>query len=74
MSNTIELDRDIILTAQTILEIFKDYCGEDNIPANTIVESVKMNPQFPGKIALQIYSPDFKDSKPLEVNVDLRKM
>lgn len=64
-------ERIVILTAQTIVELFRDYLGPDYIPDDSVLHSIQYKATEKGKIALVIESKEWKNSDPLYVNFDL---
>lgn len=56
-------DRKVVITPHTLLEIFKDYLGEDEIPSDAKALSFQYHPQERGKLALLCESARFKPSE-----------
>ena len=61
-------ERFVIVTIDTIVELFKDYCGED-IPADAMPIRLLVRPEEKGRLAIELVSDSFKpDSPSLVVN------
>ena len=67
-------DRLIYITHQTILELLKDYLGEENIPANAKTVNFLFKPNERGALAIEFESPDIKGGQAsLVANFDVKR-
>jgi len=61
-------ERFVIVTIDTIVELLKDYCGQD-IPADAMPLRLLLRPEEKGRLAIELTSHEFKpDSPSLVVN------
>ena len=67
-------ERYVIVTIDTITELFKDYCGPSEIPADAKPVRLMLKPTDKGKIAILMESGEWKENQaPLKVKFDLRR-
>ena len=52
------MKRMVIVTADTLAEILKDYLGEGNIPRDAQVVGLLVKPSEQGRFALRVESPE----------------
>lgn len=70
-----EKSRPVLLSIETLVEILKDYMGEDDLPSDAKAVKLMMNPQEANKIGLVVESSQIKyGAAPLEVRFDIRRM
>lgn len=63
-------DRMVIISAETILELFKDYLGEEEVPSDAkLVGFPQFHPAMKGKLSIVAQSAHFKPSDPPEREV-----
>ena len=61
-------ERYVVVTIDTIVELLKDYCGED-IPTDAMPLRLLLRPEEKGRLAIELISDSFKpDSPSLVVN------
>jgi hypothetical protein len=67
--------RRVILTIDTIMDIFKDYATENDIPITAMPLKLLFKPTDRGRLAIEAVSDEWaKDLPPLQLNFDLRKI
>ena len=54
------MQRMVIVTVDTLVEILKDYLGEENVPRDATVERLLVKPNEKGKFAFVVESPGIK--------------
>lgn len=65
----------MVITADTVLEVFKDYLTEEHLPRDAKVLALMVKPQEQGKFALVVESDWIKpEQPPLVVNFDIRRI
>jgi len=68
-------ERYVIVTIDTIAELFKDYCGEQDIPADAMPTKLLFKPNDKGRLAIQMVSDSWtKDLPPLNVSFAIRRV
>ncbi len=70
------MTRSVVITANTILELFKDYLGPENIPAGAKVTGLLYNRAERGRLALKVAAEDWPKTASgdgLSVKFDLRR-
>lgn len=67
--------RYIMLTIDTIAELIKDYCTDQEIPSDTMPTMLMVYPQESGKLALEMTSDHWKPDilSPLAVNFRIKR-
>jgi|WetSurMetagenome_2_1015567.scaffolds.fasta_scaffold372312_1 hypothetical protein len=69
------MQRLVVITVDTLLEVLKDYCGAEGIPDDAQVETLLVNPAEKGKFALNVSSPQFREDMPaLNVEFMLKRV
>jgi len=67
--------RKVIVTADTVLAILKDYLGPDNLPEDAQVVKVLVNAKERGKLALVVDSLQWKEGlPPMVAEFDIRRV
>jgi len=67
--------RKVIVTADTVLAILKDYLGPDNLPEDAQVVKVLVNAKERGKLALVVDSLQWKEGlPPMAAEFDIRRV
>ncbi len=67
--------RQVIITIDSLGELFKDYLGEGVIPADAVAQRLMINPLENGKMALEVASPSIPDNaKDIRVNFQLKRV
>lgn len=67
--------RMLIITVDTLLEIIKDYLGEDNVPRDAMVSKLLVKPSEQGRFAIEVVSESMKEGlAPLNVHFDMRRI
>ena len=67
-------NRMIVVTVETLLEIIRDYLGEDNIPEDATVSKLMVNQSEKGRFAVEFESPTMREGlAPLNVHFDIRR-
>jgi len=67
--------RYIIVTIDTIAELLKDYCGQEDLPATAMPIKLMLKPTDQGKLAILFDSPDWSsDLPPLSVSFRLKRI
>lgn len=66
--------RKVITSIDSIIALFKDYCGEEDVPRDTRAVKLMLNPQsrLIGIVAESDYWKD--DLSPLQVKFELRRI
>lgn len=65
--------RQVITTIDSVVELFKDYCGEEDVPVDTRAVKLLLNPGSK-KIAILAESDSWgTDLSPLEMKFELRR-
>lgn len=65
----------VIITAQTVMELFRDYLGPNNVPSSAQLVHLLYSKKEKGKLALVIESEDIpQGARPLQVRFDLRRV
>jgi hypothetical protein len=68
-------DRMVIVTIDTITNLFKDYCSPGDIPQDAQPLQLKLKPTEMGRLAIVMESPEWKKGlTPLEVKFDIRRI
>ncbi len=66
--------RTVIVTAETILALMKDYLGAENVPSDAAVTGFRYARNDKGRLAIEVYSENWPTDKPgFEVRFDLRR-
>lgn len=79
MSNiTVAADRPtkrmVIITIDTLVELFKDYLGPEQLPTNAQPVAMLINPKEKGKIMIIVDSDDIlQDVGPLRIDFHLKR-
>lgn len=67
--------RYVIVTASSLLEIFKDYMGEEELPVDAKLERFMMKPSEKGAFAFVVESPSIPvGAPPVRVKYDIRRI
>lgn len=67
--------RSIILTIDTICELFKDYLDPEDLPANAQPTKMLLNPAEKGKIAIEFFDLSWPEGlEPLQVNFHIKRL
>lgn len=67
--------RRVLLTIDTILEIFKSYLSAEDLPQNTIPVRLLFKPTEQGKLAILAESLQWREGlAPLQVNFDIKRI
>lgn len=67
-------ERYIVLTIDTICELFKDYLSPEDLPNNAQAMKLLFKPTEQGRMALEMFSLDWKEGLgPLVVNFDIKR-
>lgn len=65
--------RRVIITIDTLMELFKDYCSSEDIPASAQARKLMLNQQE-RKAAVVAESPEWAaDAAPLQVNFQIKR-
>jgi hypothetical protein len=65
----------VVVTAQTVLDILKDYLGIDNIPADARLVSLMYSKNERGKVAMVVESGGLRqDEKAINVTFDIKRV
>lgn len=68
-------ERHVVVTIDTIAELFKDYLSEADLPTNAVPMKLLFKPGEKGKLALEMFSLDWQDGlPPLAVNFDIKRV
>lgn len=67
--------RGVILTIDTIAELFKDYIGGEDVPEDAMAVKLMFKPTEQGKLALLMVSDSFPaDAAPLQATFNLKRL
>ena len=67
--------RYVILTIDTISDIFKDYLSEEDLPTNAQPVKMYVNPSSPGRFAIEFECLDWASGlPPLNVNFHIKRV
>lgn len=67
--------RRVILTIDTIMDLFKDYATEEDIPADAMPIKLLFKPTDQGRLAIEATSESWtKELPPIQLHFDLRKV
>lgn len=68
-------ERFVILTIDTIAELFKDYCGPEDIPADAMPTKLLLRPTEKGRLAIEFVSDSWAEGlPPLAVTFKIKRM
>jgi hypothetical protein len=68
-------DRPVIITANTILAIFKDYMAAEDLPADATLVTMMYKPTEQGKLAIVVEADSIPSgAEPLQVHFDIRRL
>jgi hypothetical protein len=67
--------RIVVVTLDTLAELFKDYLGEEYIHPDAKATRLMVNPQEQGKLALEVASPHIKpNAKNVFAHFDIKRI
>lgn len=67
-------ERYIVLTIDTIAELFKDYLDPEDLPDSAVPMRLLFKPTEQGRMALEMFSLDWAEGLgPLVVNFDIKR-
>ena len=67
--------RFVIVTIDSLAELLKDYCGQEDLPASAQPIKLLLKPTEHGKLAILMESDEWKaDMPPLSVNFQLKRI
>lgn len=68
-------ERYVVLTIDTISELFKDYLSPEDLPENAVPVKLLFKPTEQGAMALEMFSLDWKEGLgPLKVTFDIKRV
>lgn len=68
-------DRRILITIDTISELFKDYLNPEDLPADAMPIKLQLNKNEAGKLAILMTSDEFpENAQPYHVRFDIKKV
>ena len=69
------LDRRVLITIDTISELFKDYLTEEDLPADAMPIKLMLKPTEAGKLGILMVSDSFpENAPPYLVKFDIKKV
>lgn len=69
------MKRMVIVTVDTLVEILKDYLGEEEMPGDARVETLLVKPNEKGKFAIRVASERFEqDQAAMVVDFDIKRV
>lgn len=68
-------ERYVVVTIDTIAELFKDYCGPEDIPPDAMPTKLLFRPADRGRLAIQMVSDSWAEGlPPLNVSFTIRRI
>ncbi len=67
--------RQVLVTANTLLEIFKNYCGPVDVPGDAKLVQMLIKPTERGRFKFVVESPEIREGQPpLEIRFMLKRV
>ena len=61
-------ERDVVISIESIMEILKDYLGEEDMPRDAVARSLMVNPKLENRVAILVESAEWgEELAPIEV-------
>jgi hypothetical protein len=65
--------RPVLISIDSLVEVLKGYLGSDQLPETAKAVTLRQNPKFKNKLALEVESPEIKGDAAMEVKFDIRR-